>query len=114
MVTNRLSHLCRVRRPPPVALFSGNYNHTVDGPNKSLNRLVGHLEQSAGVQVRVYSRTASSAESAAYRCSEILDAVVEVYAEALSARTAQPVRGGAAPVPDAPGLEPRPLASWVS
>ena len=44
-------------RPVRIALFSGNYNYTLDGANKSLNRLVGHLEQSAGAQVRVYSPT---------------------------------------------------------
>jgi phosphatidylinositol alpha 1,6-mannosyltransferase len=39
-----------------VALFSGNYNITVDGANKALNRLVGYL-LSQGAQVRVYSPT---------------------------------------------------------
>ena len=32
------------KRPLRVALFSGNYNYTVDGANKSLNRLVDHRE----------------------------------------------------------------------
>ncbi|HTI66017.1 MAG TPA: glycosyltransferase family 1 protein [Caulobacteraceae bacterium] len=45
-------------RPLRIALFSGNYNYTVDGANKTLNRLVGHLEQVEGHQVRVYSPTA--------------------------------------------------------
>lgn len=42
-----------------VALFSGNYNYTLDGANKTLNRLVGHLQSEAGAQVRVYSPTSS-------------------------------------------------------
>ncbi len=41
-----------------VALFSGNYNMTVDGANKALNRLVAFLLKS-GAQVRVYSPTIS-------------------------------------------------------
>ena len=39
-----------------IALFSGNYNMTVDGANKALNRLVGYLLRK-GAQVRVYSPT---------------------------------------------------------
>ncbi len=39
-----------------IALFSGNYNITVDGANKALNRLVGYL-LAQGAQVRVYSPT---------------------------------------------------------
>ncbi|WP_077147575.1 glycosyltransferase family 1 protein [Sphingopyxis sp. KK2] len=39
-----------------IALFSGNYNMTVDGANKALNRLVGYL-LSEGAAVRVYSPT---------------------------------------------------------
>lgn len=39
-----------------IALFSGNYNMTVDGANKALNRLVGYL-LAQGAQVRVYSPT---------------------------------------------------------
>jgi len=39
-----------------IALFSGNYNMTVDGANKALNRLVGYL-LSQGAAVRVYSPT---------------------------------------------------------
>lgn len=39
-----------------VALFSGNYNMTVDGANKALNRLVGYL-LAQGAAVRVYSPT---------------------------------------------------------
>ena len=39
-----------------IALFSGNYNMTIDGANKALNRLVGYL-LSQGAQVRVYSPT---------------------------------------------------------
>lgn len=42
-----------------IALFSGNYNMTVDGANKALNRLVGYL-LSQGAQVRVYSPTIAS------------------------------------------------------
>jgi hypothetical protein len=44
-------------RPLRIALFSGNYNYTLDGANKSLNRLVDHLERTIGAQVRVYSPT---------------------------------------------------------
>jgi len=39
-----------------IALFSGNYNMTLDGANKALNRLVGYL-LAQGAQVRVYSPT---------------------------------------------------------
>ncbi|HEX7944611.1 MAG TPA: glycosyltransferase family 1 protein, partial [Phenylobacterium sp.] len=45
------------RGPLRVALFSGNYNYTLDGASKSLNRLVDHLQRVAGAQVRVYSPT---------------------------------------------------------
>lgn len=44
-------------RPLRVALFSGNYNYTLDGASRSLNRLVDHLQRVAGAQVRVYSPT---------------------------------------------------------
>jgi len=44
-------------RPTRIALFSGNYNYTLDGANKSLNRLVGHLQDTLGATVRVYSPT---------------------------------------------------------
>lgn len=44
-------------RPMRIVLFSGNYNYTLDGANKSLNRLVGHLQTTLGAQVRVYSPT---------------------------------------------------------
>jgi glycosyltransferase involved in cell wall biosynthesis len=51
-------HFAPDARPPMrVALFSGNYNYTLDGANKSLNRLVDHLQTDAGAQVRVYSPT---------------------------------------------------------
>jgi glycosyltransferase involved in cell wall biosynthesis len=39
-----------------IALFSGNYNMTVDGANKALNRLVEYLLRQ-GAKVRVYSPT---------------------------------------------------------
>lgn len=39
-----------------IALFSGNYNMTVDGANKALNRLVGYL-LGQDAAVRVYSPT---------------------------------------------------------
>ena len=42
-----------------IALFSGNYNMTVDGANKALNRLVGYLLKQ-GAQVRVYSPTVAN------------------------------------------------------
>ena len=44
------------RRPPRIALFSGNYNYVRDGANRALNHLVGHLER-RGAAVRVYSPT---------------------------------------------------------
>jgi glycosyltransferase involved in cell wall biosynthesis len=44
-------------QPLRVALFSGNYNYTLDGANKSLNRLVDFLQTEIGAQVRVYSPT---------------------------------------------------------
>ena len=44
-----------------IALFSGNYNITVDGANKALNRLVGYLLRQ-GAQVRVYSPTVDHPE----------------------------------------------------
>jgi len=44
-------------RPIRIALFSGNYNYTLDGANKSLNRLVDHLQSTLGARVRVYSPT---------------------------------------------------------
>ena len=44
-------------RSPRVALFSGNYNGTLDGANKALNRLVDHLQAQAGARVRIYSPT---------------------------------------------------------
>ncbi|MEE9433407.1 MAG: glycosyltransferase family 1 protein [Sphingorhabdus sp.] len=43
-----------------IALFSGNYNMTIDGANKALNRLVGYL-LAQGAQVRVYSPTIENA-----------------------------------------------------
>ena len=39
-----------------VALISGNYNYTRDGPTQALNLLVGHLLEK-GVAVRVYAPT---------------------------------------------------------
>lgn len=45
------------RGPLRIALFSGNYNYTLDGANKSLNRLVDHLQRATGATVRVYSPT---------------------------------------------------------
>jgi phosphatidylinositol alpha 1,6-mannosyltransferase len=46
-----------------IALFSGNYNMTVDGANKALNRLVGYLLKQ-GAQVRVYSPTIANPDFA--------------------------------------------------
>lgn len=43
-----------------IALFSGNYNYTLDGANLSLNRLVGHLQDRIGATVRVYSPTSAT------------------------------------------------------
>ena len=40
-----------------VALFTGNYNYTRDGSNQALNRLVGHLQDVARAEVRIYSPT---------------------------------------------------------
>ncbi len=42
-----------------IALFSGNYNMTLDGANKALNRLVEYLLRQ-GAQVRIYSPTVDS------------------------------------------------------
>lgn len=39
-----------------IALFSGNYNMTVDGANRALNRLVEYVQRN-GATVRVYSPT---------------------------------------------------------
>ncbi|GAA0631630.1 glycosyltransferase family 1 protein [Sphingomonas ursincola] len=50
-----------LERPPRVALFSGNYNYLRDGANQALNRLVRHLRQRLGAQVRVYSPTGPTA-----------------------------------------------------
>jgi glycosyltransferase involved in cell wall biosynthesis len=53
----RLSKIPKTGRPLRVALFSGNYNYTLDGANRTLNRLVAHLQATVGAQVRVYSPT---------------------------------------------------------
>jgi hypothetical protein len=45
----------RFRRPPRITLFSGNYNYTLDGANKSFSRLVGHLQSTLDAGVRIYS-----------------------------------------------------------
>lgn len=45
-----------MENPLRVALFSGNYNYTVDGPALTLNRLVKFLEQQ-GIEVLVFSPT---------------------------------------------------------
>lgn len=42
-----------------VALFSGNYNYTRDGPTQALNLLVGHL-LARGAAVRIYAPTAAT------------------------------------------------------
>ena len=42
-----------------VALFSGNYNYTRDGPTQALNLLVGHL-LAQGAAVRVYAPTSDT------------------------------------------------------
>ena len=41
-----------------IALFTGNYNYAIDGVARTMNRLVGFLEQ-VGIPVRVYAPTAS-------------------------------------------------------
>lgn len=61
MAFDRNSSAQGMQRPLRVALFSGNYNYTVDGANKSLNRLVDHLERRSGAVVRVYSPTGETA-----------------------------------------------------
>jgi phosphatidylinositol alpha 1,6-mannosyltransferase len=38
-----------------IALFTGNYNYVREGANQALNKLVGHLEDKEGHEVRVYS-----------------------------------------------------------
>ena len=57
MIMNNLSQAHEPQRPLRLALFSGNYNYTLDGANKSLNRLVTHLQRTLGAEVRVYSPT---------------------------------------------------------
>lgn len=57
MIMNNLSQADDSPRPLRLALFSGNYNYTLDGANKSLNRLVTHLQRTLGAEVRVYSPT---------------------------------------------------------
>lgn len=42
-------------RPIRVALFSGNYDCVRDGANRALNRLVAHLLDQEGAEVRVFS-----------------------------------------------------------
>ncbi len=56
---NMFSETLGLQRPLRLALFSGNYNYTLDGANKSLNRLVSHIERTIGAEVRVYSPTTS-------------------------------------------------------
>ncbi len=38
-----------------VAMFTGNYNYLKEGANQALNRLVRHLEERLGADVRIYS-----------------------------------------------------------
>src|SRR3546814_20855936 len=72
-----------------IALFSGNYNMTVDGANKALNRLVGYL-LAQGAAVRVYSPTvddpafAPTGELGRASCRERVCQVVSVAVVALS------------------------------
>jgi glycosyltransferase involved in cell wall biosynthesis len=40
-----------------VALFTGNFNYTRDGATQALGRLVSHLREVEGAQVRIYSPT---------------------------------------------------------
>ena len=40
-----------------VALFTGNYNYIRDGASQAIHRLVQHLEQVEGAQVRIYAPT---------------------------------------------------------
>ncbi len=49
------------RDPLRVALFTGNFNYTTDGATQALGRLVGHLRQDEGAQVRIYSPTSPEA-----------------------------------------------------
>lgn len=42
-------------RPIRVALFSGNYDCVRDGANRALNRLVAHLLDREGAEVRIFS-----------------------------------------------------------
>ena len=45
------------RDPLRVALFTGNFNYTTDGATQALGRLVSHLREAEGAQVRIYSPT---------------------------------------------------------
>ena len=38
-----------------LAMFTGNYNYLREGANQALNRLVAHLEERVGAEVRVFS-----------------------------------------------------------
>lgn len=58
MSSERLNTLQGAHRAPRIALFSGNYNYTLDGASRTLNRLVDHLQTQVGAEVRVYSPTA--------------------------------------------------------
>jgi glycosyltransferase involved in cell wall biosynthesis len=44
-----------------VALFTGNFNYTHDGATQALGRLVAHLRQVEGAEVRIYSPTSPDA-----------------------------------------------------
>jgi glycosyltransferase involved in cell wall biosynthesis len=48
-------------RPLRVALFTGNFNYTRDGATQALGRLVGHLREAEGAEVRIYAPTAPDA-----------------------------------------------------
>ena len=55
----RLSPALMLASDLRVALFSGNYNYTRDGPTQALNLLVGHL-LAQGAAVRVYAPTSGN------------------------------------------------------
>lgn len=47
--------------PLRVALFTGNFNYTRDGATQALSRLVRHLREARGAEVRIYAPTAPDA-----------------------------------------------------
>ena len=62
-----------------IALFSGNYNMTVDGANKALNRLVGYLL--SGDPAYVTSHNDARSKIRTLERDELLEELVRSYLE---------------------------------